>query len=83
MKVQVSLDDRLMERIDYYAKENYMSRSGMISIACTQYLNQYEAVNAVINMSVCMKKIADRGMVDEETMKELEDIERLCKMLKM
>lgn len=83
MKVQISLDDRLMERIDSYAEKNYMSRSGMISLACTQYLNQYEAVNAIVSMSVCMQKIADKGIVDDETRKELEDFERICKMLKM
>lgn len=40
MKVQVSLDEKLVERIDNYAFANYMSRSGLISFATTQYLNQ-------------------------------------------
>ena len=40
MKVQVSLDEKLVERIDSYAAENYMSRSGFISFATSQYLNQ-------------------------------------------
>ena len=40
MKVNVTLDDELMQRVDNYADRNYMSRSGLISIAVTQYLNQ-------------------------------------------
>ena len=42
MKVNVSIDEELMARIDRYADENYMSRSGLITLACTQYLNQFE-----------------------------------------
>lgn len=82
MKVQISLDDKLMERIDGYAEQNYMSRSGLISFACTQFLNQADVVRAIVDMGVCMNKIAEKGMVDEETMKELEDLERICRMFK-
>ena len=42
MKVQVSLDERLVERIDSFADANYMSRSGFISFATCQYLNQFD-----------------------------------------
>ena len=36
MKVQISLDDKLVERADVFADANYMSRSGLISLALTQ-----------------------------------------------
>lgn len=80
MKVNVTLDDALMERIDSYADANYMSRSGFVSLACTQYLNQMEAFRAIKEMALCMKKIADNGKLDHETMEQLEDMERLAKM---
>ena len=38
MKVQISLNDKLMERADKYADLNYLSRSGLISLALTNYL---------------------------------------------
>lgn len=82
MKVNITVDDKLMERIDRYAEENYMSRSGLMSFACTQFLNQADAVHAIVNMGICMQKIAETGVVDEETRKELEDIERICRMFK-
>lgn len=81
MKVQISIDDKLLERVDNWADKNYMSRSGLISYACNQFLNQAEVVLAVKDMALAMRKIADNGIVDGETLEELEDFERLCKML--
>lgn len=81
MKVGITLDDNLVARIDEFADENYMSRSGLISLACTQYLNAAEVTKAIKEMAVCMRKIADSGKVDHETMEQLEDFERLSKML--
>ena len=81
MKVQVSLDDKLMERVDNYADNNYMSRSGLISLATTQFLNQADVFLMVKEMSLAMRKIAEKGTVDHESMEQLEDLERLCKLL--
>lgn len=81
MKVNISLDDDLMKRLDDYADRNYMSRSGLISLACTQYLNANEMVLAVKDMALCMRKIADTGTIDHETMEQLEDFERFAKVL--
>lgn len=81
MKVQISLDDALMSRIDTYADVNYMSRSGLISLACTQFLNSADMIRAVCEMSLAMQKIADKGEVDAETQKQLDDFQRLSSML--
>lgn len=81
MKVNITLDDELMHRVDQYADENYMSRSGFISLACVQYLNTQEAFRLVKQMSVTLKKIAEDGAVDAETRRELDDYERICRML--
>lgn len=83
MKVQITLDDALMERVDAYADENYMSRSGLLSLAVTQYLNASDVTKAIKEMAVCMRKIADNGTVDHDIMEQLEDFERLSKMLVM
>lgn len=81
MKVQITLDDALMERVDAFADENYMSRSGLLSLAVTQYLNSAEVARAIKDMAVSIRKIADNGTVDRETMQQLEDFERISKML--
>lgn len=81
MKVQITLDDELMHRIDAYADENYMTRSGLISFSCVQFLNQQEVFSLVKQMSVTLQKIAETGNVDAETRRELDDYERLCRMI--
>lgn len=81
MKVQISVDDELMKRVDTFADENYMSRSTLFTIAVTQYVNAQDVTKAIKEMAVAMKKIADTGKVDHKVMEELEDFQRLAKML--
>lgn len=83
MKVNIALDDELMKRIDDYADKNYMSRSGFISFATTQFLNSHEIMLAISDMAISMRKIADTGKVDHETIEQLEDFERVAKMIVM
>lgn len=80
MKIQISINDDLLERADNYADANYMSRSGLITQSLNQYLNQAEVIIAVKNMALAMRKIADTGQFDEETMKQFEDYERIARM---
>lgn len=81
MKLQISMDDKLVERIDRYADENYMTRSGLITLAASQYLNSNDVILLVKDISLAIRKIADNGDVDVETFEKLEDFERLCKLL--
>lgn len=80
-KVQISVDDELLKRIDNYSERNYLSRSGLFTLAASQFLNQSEVSSAIKDMAFCMRKIADTGSVDEETQKQLEDFERLAQLL--
>lgn len=81
IKVGITLDEELMQRVDEYAEENYLNRSSLISIATTQFLNTADVTKAIRDMALAMRKIADTGMVDEDTKRQLEDFERLSKML--
>lgn len=81
LKVQISLDDELMARIDKYADRNYTSRSGLITAACISYLATNEVVNAVKDISLAIRKIADTGEVDVATRIQLEDFEQMVKMI--
>lgn len=54
MKVQITLDDKLVERLDEYADNNYMSRSGLISFATTQFLNQADCLMYLIVNRSCL-----------------------------
>lgn len=81
MKINVSLDDDLLRRIDEHADSNYMTRSGLISLACVQYLGQFEMMTLVKDMSLCMRKIADSGNIDDESMALLRDFEGMCRLI--
>lgn len=81
IKVNITVDEDLLRRIDEYAEESYMNRSSLVSLATTQFLNAADVITAVKTMSVAMRKIADTGVVDEESVRQLEDMERLVKML--
>ena len=80
MKVQVSMDNALVQRVDQYADDNYMSRSALVTLALTQFLNAQEVTSAVKDMAICIRKIADTGEVDSETQQKLSDLERRCKV---
>lgn len=81
MKVQVSMDNALVQRVDQYADENYISRSALVTIALTQFLNAQEVTSAVKDMAICLRKIADNGEIDSDTQQKLCDLERRCKVL--
>ena len=77
IKIQITMDEELARRVDDFADSNYMSRSGLISMATTQYLNQAQVVDFVRDMSLAVQKIAENGDIDDELREEIEDLERL------
>ena len=50
MRVNMTLNDELLERIDNYAKSNYMSRSSVVSFACNQFLMANELQSLMVDM---------------------------------
>lgn len=81
MKVQISIDEELLRRIDKQADALYMSRSGYIASSCAQTLNATEMMVAIKDVSLAMRKIADTSEIDEDSRKQLEDFERMVKMI--
>lgn len=81
MKVQISIDDELMKRIDQYADDNYMSRSGFLTVAANSYLTQAELSGAICDIAVSVRKIADTGKLNHEDLERLEDFERIARMV--
>ncbi len=80
MKLGIALDDNLVKRIDEYAEANYLSRSGFISQACNSYLLSMEINKYIKELAICMRKIADTNVIDNETRKKLEDLERVARL---
>lgn len=81
MKVNITLDDELMKEVDDFAEKNFMSRSGLLSLAVTQYINANKAVFAMQDLALAMRKIADTNEMDDDTKEKLDDFERTAKFL--
>lgn len=81
LKVNVTLDDDLMSRIDAYADENYMTRSGFVSLACTKYLQEQEAFRLVKGLSVAVRKISESGSADADTVRKLQELEKIANIM--
>ena len=81
MKVQITMADELMGKVDEYADANYTTRSGFITQAVSAYISSLEIQSLVKGMALAMNKIADKGEIDKVTMHELEDFQRVCELL--
>lgn len=82
MKLSISLDDNLVQRIDSFAKGNSISRSGFLAMASTQYLNQMQVLSSMPEIVQVMKTAAANGMIaSKEDIQKLTDFEDQCKML--
>lgn len=80
-KVNISINDDLLSRLDNFADENYTSRSGLITTALTEYLNSREMILLVKNLSLAIGKVAESGEIDDETIKMMEDFNRATSIL--
>jgi metal-responsive CopG/Arc/MetJ family transcriptional regulator len=80
-KLQISIDDELLAKVEVLADEMYISKSGFFSLAANQLVTQQYVAKAVKDMAFAIRKIADNGVIDEESQKQLEDFERFAKLL--
>lgn len=70
MKLNISLDDELVKRIDVYADHHYMSRSGLISYVMAVFLSKNDAdiqvkeINDIFNE--CVSDNPDLSEIREE-----------------
>jgi metal-responsive CopG/Arc/MetJ family transcriptional regulator len=79
-KVQITMDEELLQDVDDYCDKHYMNRSWMISQACLQLVNQQKMIDAITNMSTAMKRISITGTIDDDAKKDLEAFEAISKM---
>lgn len=78
MRVNMTLNDELLARIDNYAKSNYMSRSSVVSFACNQFLMANELQSLYVDLKRALQTIASKETITDEQLKELEKFENLC-----
>lgn len=81
IKVNVTIEETLLERIDQYADENFMTRSGLVQLATSQFLSAAEVSKALVEMTAALKQIAARGEISSDDKRKLEAFEQLAMML--
>lgn len=81
MKLSISLNDELVSKVDEIAKSNYMTRSGFISTATVNYLNQLQVVEKFNEMNRIMTKLYEKGMLEEKDMDDLGSIVEAMKVI--
>lgn len=47
-KINISIDDELLKKADKFVKKIYTSRSGLISIALVNYMNNQEVITKLL-----------------------------------
>lgn len=77
MKLNISLDEKLVERMEDVMEEMYLNRSGLISLALSEFLDRRDIMDCMKRMSFACQKIADSGTVDDAVKAELDDLQRL------
>lgn len=48
-RINITIDEDLLNRIDSYSKKRYLSRSGLISLALSTYLDNVDYIPSVSN----------------------------------
>lgn len=80
-KINISIDDELLERVDSVADGYYMSRSGLITYALSKYLAEQQALLSLSDIAVSMRKVAANNEIDDETRQQLQNFETLCNLM--
>ena len=71
-KLQITMDEELLNAVDDYCDKNFMNRSWLISQSLVQVINQQKMIDSIVNISVALKNVSVKGELDEDTRKEME-----------
>ena len=82
MKITMNVNDDLLERVDRYAKQNYLTRTSVFSFAASQFLMSQELPSMIVNLNNAMIKIAETGEITPEDEKTLEAMHFFVEALK-
>lgn len=59
MRLNISIDENLVPKIDEVAKEMGLSRSAFLSVAVNQYIMQNDAMKMMSDMPALMQKLEE------------------------
>lgn len=80
VKVQITMEDDLLNMLDNYCDKNYMNRSIAISQAVSQVVMQQKLIDSISELSYAVKLCIEKGQFDEETQNKIKEFEVLAKV---
>lgn len=81
MKVTMNINDELLERVDRYAKSNYVSRTSVFSMAANQFMLQNEVVSVLSELKDVIISFSNSGQVTDEQLQQLSKIENFLEII--
>ena len=75
-RVQISIDDDILQLVDEYAKSGGLSRSALLSTAAVDYINAKKQIPQLTKVMLSMAEIFDQfgqGKITKEEMKQMVD----------
>ena len=81
-RIQISIDDELLEKVDNYTKKRYISRSGLISFLLNQHLMTYDLVEQLRVTNSKLSQIKNFKELDDEELKErIDELDLILSMM--
>lgn len=80
-KVNISVPIELLERIDEFADENYISRTAVFCMATNQYLVAAEMQKMFKELTKVFKKLQTSNEIDDELREKMDELEDVCQVL--
>lgn len=82
MKIQISVSDELLARVDDFAKRTYMSRSAVFQQGALSYVSANETLAMLPVIQNILDNIDLSGEVSEEDLKTVEDYQNAVKLIR-
>ncbi len=81
MKMTISIDDSLAEKVEEYAKNNYTSKSAVFAQGARNIIMQDAIMNMFTEVAMAVKKIAENNTMDDDSQKKLDEFMFFSKQL--
>jgi metal-responsive CopG/Arc/MetJ family transcriptional regulator len=81
MKINITVNDLLLEKVDAISEKNFMSRSAFISLCLNEKIKQDEIMEGINLLKEVIKKIKECGNLDEDDKGKIEKFELLANLL--
>lgn len=79
-RIQISLNEKLLVRVDNFCEKNYLTRSGFLAMCCTQFLDGQEILEQMGAITEILNKFSNDQELTSDELEKLESYQKLCDM---